>query len=25
MKNKEQHYLDTMDRDGWFTGETIAS
>lgn len=26
MKQKEEmHYLDAMDRDNWFTGETISS
>lgn len=26
MKQKEEiHYLDAMDRDGWFTGETVSS
>jgi len=25
MKNKEEHYLDVMDRDGWMNHETIAS
>ena len=26
MKQKEEiHYLDVMDRDGWFNNETIAS
>ena len=26
MKQKEEmHYLDVMDRDNWFTGETVSS
>ena len=26
MKQKEEiHYLDVMDRDGWFIGETVSS
>jgi len=26
MKQKqEMHYLDAMDKDGWFTGETVSS
>ena len=24
-QNEEMHYLDAMDRDGWFTNETVTS